>query len=248
MESTGQAFAAHHRWDRNFFLFMIGLIWLGVIMGFGPGVLKHFTGERQDNPLIVHLHAAVFVAWLALLTTQALLIRTNRRATHKKLGGGLALLAVVMIAIGPLAEVAIQVDRFGTPRSRPAFLAVSIFLMVAFAGLVGVALKRRADAALHKRLILMATIMIASAGYARWTGKWITEMIGRDHFWGNFTFLYLGVNVLFAIMVGYDLVTRRRLHPAMVAGLVWLLTIQLISVWLYFSPWWLRFCTTLIGH
>ncbi len=242
MQSTDSIFSRHHHWDRNFNLLMMGLIWLGVVMGFGPGVLAHLNGQRPAPPLIIHVHAAAFVGWLVLLTAQILLIRTNRRAAHQKLGIALALLAVVMIVIGPLAEYMIQMEYLGTSRSRPGFMSVAIAIMIVFAAFTGIALKRRADSALHKRLMLMATIYIASAGFARWTRPWTAAIFGNG-FAGTFATLYLGIDLLYLCIAAYDLKTRGRLHPAFLTAMGWVLASQLLSVWLLFQPWWVDFCT-----
>ena len=56
-------------------------------------------------------------------------------------------------------------------------------------------------------------------------------------------------NVLPSLTAGaYDLVTRRRLHPAYVVGLVWIATNQLTAVLLYHSPAWKTVALKLIGH
>jgi hypothetical protein len=36
------AFADHHRLDRNFFLLMVALIWLGILMGFVREIVGRF--------------------------------------------------------------------------------------------------------------------------------------------------------------------------------------------------------------
>jgi hypothetical protein len=46
----------------------------------------------------------------------------------------------------------------------------------------------------------------------------------------------------------YDLITRRRLHPAYVLGVLWALSIDLTAGWLYFNDSWLKIATKLIGH
>jgi hypothetical protein len=57
-------------------------------------------------PLVIHLHAAVFVAWLGLFTTQAALAATGRVATHPRLGPWLFAFGVLLIAMGLIAAFA----------------------------------------------------------------------------------------------------------------------------------------------
>ena len=93
----------------------------------------------------------------------------------------------------------------------------------------------RDTAPVHKRLILLATLYITDAGFGRWL--FAMGMTGSDlpSFYGS---LYLGPMVLILGLGAYDLVTRRRLHPAYVLGLVWIVAIQATAITLYNTPAW----------
>lgn len=243
---TGSRFTSYHKWDRNTFLVLAGLIWLGIVMGFGPVILKHMqTG--QSYPLIIHFHAAFFVGWLLLLTTQVLLIRVRRTDLHRKLGVAGAAMVPIMVVLGIMASIMTEQMNFGTRLSRPPFLAIEFTDMAAFAGLAGAALFLRTNSSAHKRLILLATFYVADAGFSRWLGRSVVGVMGRD-FAGMFGALYLGTDLLALTLGGYDLATRRRLHPAYVAGMVWLLACQLAGVGLYRLPEWKPLALAIIGH
>ncbi len=243
---TGLRFAAYHKWDRDAFLVLVGLIWLGVVMGFGPVILTHLQSGRP-YPLIIHFHAAAFVGWLLLLTTQVLLIRARRTDLHRKLGIAGMVLAPAMVVLGLAAGIIVEQINFGTPLSRPPFLAIEFTDMLAFAGLAGAAFVLRGNASAHKRLILLATFYITDAGYSRWLAPGIRSILGHN-FLGTFTGLYLGTDLLLLALGGYDLVTRRRLHPAFIAGSLWMLACQLGGVSLYRLPEWKPVALAIIGH
>ncbi|MBV8799201.1 MAG: hypothetical protein JOY77_09620 [Alphaproteobacteria bacterium] len=63
-------FAPYHRWDRNFFLGYVVLIWLGILGGFVPEIAAGIAQHKPPFPLIVHVHAVVFAGWLAVLTAR----------------------------------------------------------------------------------------------------------------------------------------------------------------------------------
>src|SRR6202012_6103207 len=105
--------------------------------------------------------------WLVLLTVQLLLIRGNRHDIHRKLGIWGAALAAIMIVLGPATAIYMQRYHFGTPEGDPSFLAVQLTDILGFAGLVSFAIARRRESAAHKRLILLATLYISDAGFAR---------------------------------------------------------------------------------
>jgi hypothetical protein len=48
-------------------------------------------------------------------------------------------------------------------------------------------------------------------------------------------------------VAAYDLITRRRLHPATIAGVIFTIGLQLISTSLYINPAWTAFTTHILG-
>jgi hypothetical protein len=241
-----KGFLPLHRWDHNFFAGMVALIWLGILMGFVPEMVQHAKGLKPPFPLIVHVHGALFVAWLSLLSVQILLIRIGRTDLHRSLGIVGAMLAGGMIVVGPVTAYVMDNVHFGTKESDPAFLAIQWGDILNFAGLVTAALLLREKSAAHKRLILLATIFISDAGFARWLGS--SFAFAGNGFVGNYLQLYVFDLLLAALIGGYDWITRRKLHPAYVAGVVWALCVQFVIIWLYVSPWWKPVATHLIGR
>ena len=240
-------FPAQHPWDRNFFLGLVALIWLGILMGFVPQMVQHVTQNQRPYPLAVHLHAAAFVGWLVLLTTQVLLVRTRRLALHRKLGYGMVALGAVMLLVGPTAVWVVQQQDFGTPKSNPAFLAVQGIALISFLVVGGAGVLLRKSPSAHKRLMIIATLVLADAGFARWLGHPIGQAFGKG-MWQSYLGLS-GATALIIVGIGvYDLITRRRLAPAYVAGASWALAGQALACYLLFVPAWKVLATHLLGH
>jgi hypothetical protein len=168
----------------------------------------------------VHFHAAAFVGWLVLLTVQVGLVRAGRTDIHRKLGVLGVGLAAVMMVLGPATAIHMDALHFGTPGSDPAFMAIQFTDILAFAGLVSAAVLLRRNSAAHKRLILLATLYISDAGFSRWLGSDVGVVLGTSPA-AFFAVLYLANDLLILALGGYDLVTRRRLHPAYMAGVAW---------------------------
>lgn len=238
-------FAPVHRWDHNVFLLYAGLIWVGITMGFGPQIVQHVQGLKPPFPLIVHFHAAAFVGWLVLFTGQVLLIRTKRLTLHRKLGFAMIGLAGLMVVLGPATAFVVQHHQLGTKESDPSFLAIQLADMVGFAGLLGAAVLLRNRMSAHKRLILLSTLYIADAGFSRWLGDGVEHLMG-DGYWAVLASLYIGNDVLILGLGAYDLITRRRLHPAYLAGVAWIGALQLSAGVLYFNPAWKQVALGLI--
>lgn len=234
------------RADRNFFLLLVALIWLGILMGFVPDA-AHRIAARRPYPVIVYFHGAVFVAWLCLLTVQVLLIRSRRVDLHRELGMAGVALYGAMVVLGVTTSVVVDYELFPTPRSDPSFLSVQLADMLCFTvlGCAAIASRKTSDA--HKRLMILATIFIADAGFSRWWAPGLERLFG-DGLWGSWLQDYLSDFVLVALIGAYDLISRRRLYTAFVLGAAWGLGVELVGVWLYVSPWWKPVATRLIGR
>jgi hypothetical protein len=246
--ARGAPFAPYHKWDRNFFLALVLAIWVGIAMGFGGDIQHHIRSHAPPYPWIVHVHAAAFVGWLMLLTTQVLLIRARRPQLHFRLGAAMMLLALFMAIIGPATAIYMQRLQFGTKDSDPAFVAIQFTDIIAFAGLVTAAYLTRNISSAHKRLMLLSTIYISDAGFARWLAPTIGGALGNG-FWPFLASSYIVPDLLVLSLGAYDLITRKRLYPAYLWGVAWAAALQVTAGYLYtVAPFWKATATWLIGH
>jgi uncharacterized membrane protein YozB (DUF420 family) len=234
--SSGR-FAPFHRYDRNFFLAYVALIWLGILMGFGGDIVDHIKSHAPAFPLIVHVHAIAFVGWLVVLTIQVLLIRGGRHDLHRNLGLAAVALYAVMLVLGPATAFVVDHATLGTPDADPAFIAIQGADIIAFAGLAGAAILLRGNAPAHKRLMLLATLYISDAGFARWLGSDIHHLMGHGY-WAQFASLYLANDALILGLGAYDLATRGRLQAVYLPAVAWTFAIQMTAIYLYLDPAW----------
>ena len=244
---TPTSFARNRPSDRNFFLLSVIVIWIVILLGFVPNIIHHYASAQPDYPLVIDIHAAVFVAWLVLFSVQISLIRGRRYDVHRKVGAFGGILALAMLVLGPWAGIVAEQVNFGTPNSDPPFLAVEFIEMITFILVVGAAIWMRRDAAAHKRLMLLGTLFLTTAGFGRWLFDPLHVMLGD----GVFKYLveFFGGTILLVVALGvYDYSTRRRLHPAYIAAATVGVTGQLLSAWLYYNPEWKDLSLKIIGH
>lgn len=232
--ASGRAtrFAPWHRWDRNAFAGLTAYAWIGILWGFGGDIANHIAQHRPAFPPIVHVHALAFVSWLALFTVQIGLIRTNRIRLHRKLGYAMIALGLFMLVIGP--ATALHVDKAGlnTPGSDPTFVFIQLADMVGFLCLAGAGIALRKHASAHKRLMMLSLLFIVDAGFARFLFPMFGKMAGTGIL-GNFLVTYAGNDLGMVALGAYDLVTRRRLHPAYLVGVAVVLLLQLGAIFMY---------------
>ena len=234
--------------EHDVFLAMTGLVWLGVLGGFGTDIATHWG---RSYPLIVHFHALAMVSWLGLFTSQVLLVRTGRTALHRRLGVIAPWLAVAVLVIGPATAIFMDRLAFETKGAPPDFLAVQLSDMLAFGTMTAAALLLRKDKAAHKRLMLLGTLYISDAGFARWIGDAMSTAVSGFAGHGYWSFFAAGytANVGLVLFFGVlDVFVSRRLHPAYLAGAAWTFALMLGVAGLFFNPAWHALAMRLIGH
>jgi hypothetical protein len=103
---------------------------------------------------------------------------------------------------------------------------------------VALAVVKRRDAQAHKRLMLLASVNLLAAAFARWPVV---------HATGN-PFLYFGLADLFIVgMAIRDLRTRGRLHPVVLWGGLAIIASQPLRLVISGTPAWLAFASWAAG-
>ena len=207
--------------EHNFFAALAILMAVVVAIGFSRTFfLRPWFPEAQHlaaPETFFLVHGVVFSAWMLLFVAQALLIRSGRTQAHQQLGMlgmGIATAVVIYGCWGALIAASRRGGFIGVSMPPTVFLAIPIFDMLLFGGLVGLAYRKRRDPQSHKRLMVIATINLLEAAFVRLTPSWVVDVIGPlANFWLSDLFLLA--------LVFWDLGWARRLHPVTLwAGLV----------------------------
>lgn len=239
-------FPARHPSDHKFFPAYVALIWLAVLAGFVPDIVQHFRRHAAPYPIAVHVHAVISVAWLALLTSQVLLIRNGNIPLHRKLGTGGAVLALGVVLAGLWTALTVEGLALGTPKGRPPFLAIEWSNIIEFGGLAIAAVSARKWSSAHKRLILLATLSLTPAAFARAIGKPLLHPLLGSGVWETYVQIFAATDLLILGIGIYDLWTRRRIHPAWAIGALWVFAGQWTASWLYYDPTWKAIATSIL--
>jgi hypothetical protein len=202
--------------DRVFFSAMAVGLALTAFGGFSQTYYLRFLDEGPRATIsggpftgLVHLHGALFTAWVLLFLVQTTLIAGRRVAVHRRIGIGGGVLAAAMVVVGTLTSLATARRGAAPVGVDPlAFLAIPLFDMVLFTTFVAAALSQRRKKEAHKRLMLLAYISIITAPIARL--PWVSS---------QGPLVFFGLSFLFVIVAAmYDLATRRTIHRSYVWG------------------------------
>jgi len=204
--SVGRSAApvSEHRFYSSVAIAAAVVILAGFASTYGPKLAGPGT-----MPRIIHVHAAVFALWLVAFVVQNLLVLNGRTDLHRRLGPWVVGLAGVMLVLGSATAIAVtRAGHRGIPGvefpDAGGFLLLNLAAVLVFAVLVAAGWYWRRNPQAHKRLMFMATTAtLVGPGASR-----LPFASGRTP--------VIAVIVVGFMLAGpvYDLITRRRIHPA----------------------------------
>ena len=219
---------------RFFFVAMACAVIVTVFAGFAPTFyLRGSFTQTRPMSMLLHVHGIVFSAWVSLFLVQTLLIARGARRLHQRfgwVGAGIAAAMISLVAAAVIEELR-RANGFPPP---PLALALSAFDIIVFAMLVGTALYFRKRPDWHKRFMLSATIVLLGAPMFRF----VIHLIGRSDMARASIVSTLLVDAFFLPCFAYDLLTRRRIHPAYLVALALIVLDQVAQATVVsWTPW-----------
>jgi hypothetical protein len=233
--------AATRTRDRRLAIVVAVLMTLIVFIGFARSYyLKTLFGFPPLPSLLVHIHGVVMTAWVILFGVQVGLVASHRARLHMKLGILGSVLALLVFVVGLLTSLASAARGSGIPGWEPLrFLVIPLGDMLAFGGLVGVALYYRRKLDVHKRLMLLSAMNMLPAAVARIPISFIEN---------NGALAFYGIPDLFVVgLVAYDTIKQRRLHPAYFWGALLLIASHPLRIMLARTDIWLTIADSLVA-
>jgi hypothetical protein len=226
------------RFDNFFFPGMAVVILATVFIGFARSYYLAGVFRAPLPNLLVHVHGAVFSSWIVLLIAQTSLVAAGRVDLHRRLGLLGLVVACLMVILGLMVATDSMARHFAPGKvgvSEKAFYAVPIADMAVFATLIYFGFRERFHPSAHKRLMLIATIMITDAAFVRWPVP-----VG----WWDLQAAQMCCYALLLLLAGYDLWSTRKIHRATLWGSVFLIVVQQVrtpightALWQSFATW-----------
>ena len=215
----------------RFYVFSAAVLLLIAIVGFAPTFYLRaafdapefsWRGGARALSWRVIVHGLIFTSWFLVFALQAALVAGRRTALHRALGWAGAAIGLAVVVSGGIAtpyrfaELASQ-GRLNPLSPGPGATIIAwsnTTSIVAFAILLAAAIVLRHRPDTHKRLMLLASISIIQPAFGR-IFRWpVFEAPGVEG-------IMLSVAAPFALvaaLVVYDVLSRRSLHPATMAG------------------------------
>ncbi len=193
-----------------FFPIMTMIVVGFIILGFGSAIVARGAGYVPPPALIAH--GVVTLSWFGLTLVQALLIRKARFGLHKALGGLSAGLVTAIVILGYLTtRTAVTNPDWSIAGLDNVGSAIFPFFdIVTFAIVYALGFANRTNTAAHKRLMVLAGVMMMDPAVARVA----ILLLGAPPL-----ALVIELAILAAFPI-YDWRTRGRPHWASVFGVV----------------------------
>jgi hypothetical protein len=194
-----------------------------------PGTDTLLGNVRIPNYLIVH--GVILTTWFVLFVIQNWLVASRNIGLHKRLGVLAAVIAAAVVTssaytVARVTPRAIAVGhKLGTagdqtePILRQYFVPIvvaDLMALVVFTLFVCAALYWRRRPATHKRLMLLASVMILGPAFSpgRLVGRTLAMIMPETWPWRVFVVVCIGA------LLWHDRATRGRIEPATVWGSV----------------------------
>ncbi len=157
-----------------------GSLWLFVVFSLAMLVAfwpSYFSRLGQQPSYHFHAHGIAMTAWAALLIAQAWLMRTGKRAAHKRVGK----LSYVVVPGVVVATVQFVHFRMQGVQALDAvslyFLTLVLNALVAFAVLYGLAMYHRRRPALHARYMISTLFPLFTPVTDRLIGRYLPSLV-----------------------------------------------------------------------
>ncbi|MGH8139993.1 MAG: hypothetical protein ACREVV_17595 [Steroidobacteraceae bacterium] len=221
------------RFDAERRFYVLAAIGIGVVVLAGFSIDYGLLFDLRSLSVLVLIHALVMFGWIGLFFMQTALVARGHVDLHRRigiLGATIAVLVVVVGAITLLVATRLGGKHMPPGISKALFLAFGSFNLLTFAVLVGAAIGLRRRAAWHKRLMLLAAILLLDAALARFISAYTSWTVDAATL----------RNLLALVCVAVDVTRYRRLHPAFIAGGLLVITNDYFARWISATQTWTR--------
>jgi len=227
----------------SFFIFIAIVGLLAVLIGFAKTFIIPTVEGSFKAPIIVHIHGAFAFGWILLFLIQTLLIHFHKYNIHQYLGIlGVFIAAGVMVTMIPVGKYVVDRDlkqalgEFSYSSLLGVITSGLLFFLLVLMGIL-----KRNDSATHKRLMLLATIVVLWPAWFRFRHYFPT--IPRPDIW----FALVVADSLILIAWIWDKFRNGKIHPVLLYTGLFIILEQSFEVVAFDNPTWRSIAKWLYG-
>jgi len=218
----------------SFFIFIAITGFLAVLIGFGKTFIVPSAKGTFAAPYIIYIHGAFAFSWIVLFLIQTLLIHYYKYSLHQTLGVlGIFIATGVMVTMILVGKYVVGRDlSLGLGDIAYSSLIGNITSAFMFFTLVLFGILKRKNAAAHKRLMLLATIVVLWPAWFRF--RHYFPSVPRPDIW----FALVLADSLIIIAWIWDRFRNGTIHPILKYGGLFIIAEQTFEVLAFDSALW----------
>lgn len=220
---------------KNSFYLLIGVIGLlAVLTGFFTTYIKPSLYGSFSAPLIIHIHGFLAFGWVLLFLVQTIAVKYRNLRIHKRLGYfGLLIALGIIVTMLPTGLFQVNKDLAkGLGIMAISQLVGIVTTAVMFAILVATGFVYRKKPKIHKRLFLLATVVLLWPAWFRF--RHYFPSVPRPDIW--FGVVLADSLILVAWLA--DTITYRKVHPVLLWGGLLIISEHTFEVLTFNSETW----------
>src|SRR5690349_6908735 len=197
---------------RTKYFLAIGLIGLfAVLTGFSTTFLIPVGKGEFKAPFIIYIHGALALSWVCIFTIQSLFIYKNNFRRHKQLGFvGVFIALGITVTLVPVGLYQVEKDlAHGVGQTAISSIVGTLTTAVLFISLVLAGFLKRREPPTHKRLMLLATILLLWPAWFRF--RHFFPSVPNPEIW----FALVLADSLIIISIIWDKIHFRRFNPTL---------------------------------
>lgn len=218
---------------------IIGII--AILVGFSKTFIIPLVSGTKTWPLTIYAHAFFVFGWVIIFLTQSLLIQNKKYKIHIFIGRWAAFIAVGA-AISIIPASLFQVERElkeGLGQTAISSIVGSLASATMFLILVTLGILNRKRPQVHKRFMLLATIILIWPAWFRW--RHYFPSVERPDIW----FAVVLSDSLILVAFIWDWLKNKYIHPALLYGGLFIIAENVMEILLFDSKGWRVLANTL---
>lgn len=218
----------------SFFTAMALLGIMVILAGFLKTFIIPVTAGTKTWPVAIYVHGSLVFGWVLIFLVQSLLIQHKKYKTHMFIGRWATLIAVgAAFSIIPAALYQCERElNEGAGQTAISSIVGSLASATMFLAFVTLGIVYRKKAPIHKRLILLATILLIWPAWFRW--RHYFPSVERPDIW----FAVVLADSLILVAFIWDWLKNKRIHPALLYGGLFILAENVMEILLFDSSGW----------
>ncbi|HEX4957532.1 MAG TPA: hypothetical protein VFV46_05090 [Lacibacter sp.] len=218
----------------NFFVLMAIVAIIAILVGFLKTFIIPILTGTKTWPWVIYLHAGFAFGWVCLFLIQSILINSRKHKVHFALGRwGVFIALGAAFTIVPAALYQCERElKEGLGQTAVSSILGSCSSALIFLVLVVFAITYRKKSQVHKRLMLLATIVLIWPAWFRW--RHYFPSVQRPDIW----FAVVLADSLIIIAFIWDWVKNKNIHPALLYTGLFIIAEHCIEVLLFDSNGW----------